>query len=133
MINGMVKMRIEGFTHAEIALRYHVSPRTVRRHTQGVSSQLVHARGNGPVDLMVWGAQQFRGIEQRARLTVHELDFALKTWRKAVLDLDALTREHLEGDVELRRRFLGEIWPAIHLRIDDQRFAQDLPPTGLGS
>ena len=41
MINGMIKMRTEGFTHAQIAARYGVSERTIRRHTEGVLPQLV--------------------------------------------------------------------------------------------
>src|SRR5439155_10985039 len=118
-INGMVKMRIEGVTHAQIAQHYRVSPRTVGRHTKGVSAQLVHAGDDGSVELLAWGVPQFRSIQQRERLRVHELDFALKEWRKAVSDLDELTRGELERDPDLRARFLRETWPPIHESIAD--------------
>src|SRR2546426_6672487 len=107
MINGMVKMRTEGFTHAQIAERYGVSQRTSRRHTEGVSPQLVHAGDQAAsVNLLAWGAEQLRAIQQALRLRVAELNLAMRRWRDAVSKLDDLTIDQLEHDAGLRRRFL---------------------------
>ena len=128
MIDQMITMRRQGFTHEEIGRRLGVSPRTVRRHTEGVSPQLVHAEDETRVDLLKWGALQMRGIQQHWHLTVEELDFCLKGWRKAVTDLDDMTVEQLERDPQLRVRFImNEVWPPLHEKIDDVRIDRDLP------
>ena len=123
MINGMGVRRRQGFTHQQIARHYGVSERTVRRHTKGVSPQLVHAGDQtARVSLLSWGALQFRAIQRAKGLTVKELDLALKAWRTAVSGLDEMTIEQLELDTELRARFLArEVWPRIHEEIDDRR------------
>ena len=128
MIDQMIRMRREGFTHAVIARRLGASARTVRRHTEGVSPQLVHAGDEKRVDLLAWGALQMRVIQQRWRLTVGELDIALKMLRTVVSELDDMTVEQLEGDHQLRVQFLlHEVWPPAHEKIDDLRLSQDRP------
>ena len=130
MIDQMTRMRREGCTHSDIARRLGASPRTVRRHTEGVSPQLVHAGDGTRVDLLNWGASQMRALQQRWRHSVTELDIALKVWRTAVSELDDMTVEHLERDPQLRSQFLlHEVWPAAHEKVDDRRMAQDFPPT----
>ena len=131
MINGMVAKRAQGFTHAHIARHFGVSERTVRRHTRGVSPQLVHAgEQTTRVNLLSWGAQQVRAIQRAKRLTVEELDLTLKGLRKAVSELDEMTIELLELDSELRDRFLmHEVWSPIHEKIDDRRMEFGLPTT----
>ncbi|SRR6266550_1532026 len=133
MINGMVKMRTEGFTHAQIAERYGVSQRTSRRHTEGVSPQLVHAGDQAAsVNLLAWGAEQLRAIQHALRLSVAELNLGMRRWRDAVFELDDLTIDQLQHDAELRRRFLlTEVWPGIHEKIDGDRAALDIPTTPL--
>ena len=84
MINGMIIRRTQGMTHALIARHYGVSERTVRRHTKGVSPQLVHAGDEMRVDLMKWAGEQFHAIQRREGLTLPELDLALKRWRRVV-------------------------------------------------
>src|SRR5260221_4755116 len=92
MINGMIKMRTEGFTHAQIAARYGVSERTIRRHTEGVLPELVHAGDQAAtVNLLSWGAEQLRAIQHGLRLSVAELNLAMRRWRDAVSELDDLT------------------------------------------
>jgi hypothetical protein len=98
MIDQMITLRRQGFTHADIGHRLGASPRTVRRHTEGVSPQLVHAEDQTRVDLLQWGALQMRAIQQHWHLTVKELDFCLKGWRNAVTDLDDMTVEQLERE-----------------------------------
>jgi len=133
MIDQMIALRRQGFTHADIGQRLDVSPRTVRRHTEGVSPQLVHAGDETRIDdLLKWGAQQLRAIQRLARLTVQELDLALKAWRTAVSNLDGMTVEQLELDQELRARFLiNEVWPPIHENIDTRRMELDIPGTPI--
>jgi len=128
MIDQMIRMRREGFTHADIARRLWASERTVRRHTEGVSPQLVHARDQTRVDLLHWGATQMRTIQQRWHLSVAELDLCMKQLRTVVSELDDMTVEQLERDPQLRVQFLmHEIWPPAHEKIDDLRLSQDLP------
>jgi orotate phosphoribosyltransferase-like protein len=130
MIDQMIRMRTEGFTQAEIADRLDVSERTVRRHTDGVTPQLVHAGDDARVDLLQWGAEQLRAIQKRWRLSVTELDICMKRLRTVVSQLDDLTVEELERDLDLRTHFLThEIWPPAHEKIDDLRLVEDLPPT----
>jgi AraC-like DNA-binding protein len=134
MIDQMIHLRREGFTHADIARRLGASERTVRRHTEGVSPHLVHASDEKRVDLLTWGALQMRVIQQRWRLTVSEFDIALKALRTAVSQLDDMTVEQLEGDNQLRVQFLlHEVWPPAHEKIDDLRLSQDLPTTFKGA
>jgi len=130
MIDQMVRMRREGFTHADIARRLGASERTVRRHTEGVAPQLVHAADETRVDLLKWGALQMRAIQQRWHLTVTELDICMKRLRTVVSELDDMTIEQLERDPQLRVQFLKhEIWPPALEKIDDLRLNQDLPTT----
>ncbi len=130
MIDQMIRMRTEGFTHARIAQKVGVSVRTSRRHTEGVSPRLVHAEDQTRVDILQWGAAQLRAIQQRWRLSVTELDICMKHLRTVVSQLDPLAIEQLERDPELRRHFLThEIWPPAHEKIDDYRIAADLPTT----
>ena len=109
MINGMVKMRVEGFTHAEIARRYRISPRSVRRHTQGVSPRLVHAGDAQQVDLLAWCAGHVYGLKDHLELTVREIDVLMKAARKAVADLDKLTVQRLQVDHKLQVDFFVHV------------------------
>src|SRR2546425_2731742 len=84
MINGMIKMRTEGFTHAQIARHYGVSERTVRRHTKGVSPRLVHATDPKHVDLLTWCSASIFASKDRLELSVRETDIALKKAREEV-------------------------------------------------
>ncbi|PYO97120.1 MAG: hypothetical protein DMD60_07940 [Gemmatimonadetes bacterium] len=130
MIDQMIALRRQGFTHADIGQRLDVSPRTVRRHTEGVSPQLVHAEDQTRVDLMQWGAVQIRAIQQRWHLRVAELDLCMKRLRTVVSQLDDMTIEQLERDPQLRVQFLmHEIWPPAHEKIDDLRLSRDVPTT----
>jgi predicted transcriptional regulator len=134
MIDQMIRMRREGLTQADIARRLGASERTVRRHTEGVSPQLVHAADETRVDLLKWGALQMRAIQQRWRLSVTELDICMKRLRTVVSELDDMTVEQLERDPQLRVQFLkNEIWPPAHEKIDDLRLDQDVPPRFSGA
>ena len=128
MVDRMVKLRQQGFSYEEIGDQVGCSERTVRRHTKGVSPQLVHAGDQTRVNLLQWGAQQLHAIQRRERLSVTEFDLALKWLSKVVSELDALTVEQLERHRELRAQFLShEVWPPVHEKIDMRRLEQGDP------
>jgi AraC-like DNA-binding protein len=130
MIDRMIKMRREGFSYVEIAKALGCSPRTVRRHTKGVSPQLVHAEDPTRVDLLQWGARQARAIQQHWRLSVGELDLVMKQLRSVISELDDMTIEQLELDRDLRVQFLmHEVWPPAHEKIDDLRLSWGIEGT----
>lgn len=132
MIDRMIKMRREGFSYVEIAKALGCSERTVRRHTKGVSPQLVHAEDPTRVDLLQWGARQVRAIQQHWRLNVAELNLVMKRLRQVISELDDMTIEQLELDRDLRGRFLmKEVWPPAHEKIDDLRLARDMELTPM--
>jgi hypothetical protein len=128
MINRMIEMRKQGFTHAAIARHFGISERSVRRHTKGVSPQLVHAEDQTRVDLLQWGAHEIRAIQQHWGLSVRELDLVLKRLRQVVSALDDMTIEQLELNPDLRVRFLmhEEVWPPAHEKIDDLRLSRGI-------
>ena len=130
MINGMVIRRTQGYTHAQIARHYGVSERTVRRHTKGVSPQLVHAGDLTRVDLMQWCARQVRAIQQHWGLSIGELDLVMKRLRRVISELDDMTVEQLELDHDLRVQFLmKEVWAPAHEKIDDVRLYRGIQGT----
>ena len=134
MIDQMIRLRREGVTQADIARRLGASERTVRRHTEGVSPQLVHAGDPTRVDLLQWGASQMRAIQRRWHLSVAELDICMKHLRTVVSELDEMTAEQLERDPQLRVQFLmHEIWPPAHEKIDDLRLSRDFPMSFNGA
>ena len=128
MVDRMIALRRQGFSHLDIAHQLGCSERTIRRHTQGVSPQLVHADDETGVDLLDWGVRQLGAAQRQRHLTLQELDLAIKRWRAAVSALDPLTGERLERDSTLRGAFFDETWPRIHLEIDTRRLSDDREP-----
>jgi len=128
MVDRMIALRRQGFSHLDIARQLRCSERTVRRHTHGVSPQLMHAGDQTGVDLLEWGVRQFGAAQHQRHLTLQELDLAIKRWRAAVSALDPLTVERLERDAKLRGVFFDESWPRIHLEIDTRRLNDDREP-----
>lgn len=128
MVDRMIALRRQGFSHLDIAHQLGCSERTVRRHTHGVSPQLVHAGDQTGVNLLDWGVGQLGKVRRQQHLTLQELDLAIKRWRASVSTLDPLTVERLERDSELRGAFFDESWPRIHLEIDTRRLNDDREP-----
>jgi transposase-like protein len=125
MINGMVKMRTEGYTHAQIARRYGVSERTVRRHTKGASPRLVHASDPKRLDLLAWCGANIFAVKDRLKLSVREADVAMKKAREEIANLDPLTRQRLERDPKMRIDFFFTVlWPAATPEIQTMRFVE---------
>ena len=128
MVSRMIALRRQGFSHLDIAHKIGCSERTVRRHTHGVSPQLMHAADHTESNLLDWGVEQLSAVQRQRRLGLDELDLAIKRWRAAVSALDPLTVEHLERDSKLRGAFFDESWPRIHLEIDNRRLNDDREP-----
>jgi hypothetical protein len=125
MINGMIAQRVQGFTHAQIADHYQVSPRTVRRHTKGVSPRLVHAADPKRIDLLAWCAVNIFAVKDRLKLNVLETDVAMKKAREGVSKLDPLTKQRLERDREMRIDFLLNVaLPSAAPEIRSMRFIE---------
>lgn len=121
MVDRMIALRRQGVSHVDIAHQLGCSERTVRRHTHGVSPQLVHAGDQTGVNLLDWGVGQLGAAQRQRHMSLLELDLAVKRWRAAVSALDPLTVERLERDSKLRGAFFDESWPLIHLEIDTRR------------
>lgn len=124
MIDQMIAMRHQGFTHADVGRRLGVSERTVRRHTSGVSPELVHAGDPSRVDLLQWCMQCVFAWKDRLDLDVEDLNIAAKHVRKAIDKLDELVAAKLEVDKKLRLDFLfSQVLPRA---MRDIKFEQDL-------
>lgn len=128
MVDRMIALRRQGFSHLDIAHQLGCSERTVRRHTHGVSPQLAHAGDQAGINLLDSGVAQLGAVQRQRHLTLEELDLAIRRWRAAVSALDPLTAERLERRPELRGELFDEIWPRIHLEIDDRRLKADREP-----
>jgi len=101
MVDRMIELRRQGFSHEEIGQRTGCSERTVRRHTKGVSPQLVHAGDPAHVDLVTWCSQRVFAIKHRLALSVPEVDAVIRQARQAVSKLDQFTVERLELDAKM--------------------------------
>src|SRR5437762_12240397 len=77
MIDRMIELRGQGFSHVAIGKRLGCSERTVRRHTQGVSPRLVHASDPKRIDLLTWCGVNIFAVKDRLNLSVRETDAAM--------------------------------------------------------
>lgn len=122
VINRMIELRRQGFSHQEIGKRVGCSARTVRRHTKGVSRGLVHAGEQKAFDLLRWCCVNVFGIRDRLELSIREADAFMKQARAAVSTLDPLTRQRLPDDRQLRLDFLFKVvWPPAARTIQTMR------------
>ncbi len=125
MVNQMIELRRQGFSHAEIGNRLGCSERTVRRHTKGVSPRLVHAGDPTRVDLVTWCSQRTLAVKDRLELSVPEIDVVIKLARQAVSKLDELTVQRLEVDPKMRMNlWLHVVWPAAAREIRSMRWIE---------
>src|SRR6266550_103506 len=123
MIDRMIALRGQGFSHVAIGKRLGCSERTVRRHTQGVSPRLVHASDPKRIDLLAWCAVNIFAAKDRLKLNVQETDVAMKKAREGVSKLDPLTKQRLERDREMRIDFLFNVaLPSAAPEIRSMRF-----------
>jgi len=127
IVNQMIELRRQGFSHQDIGKRVGCSERTVRRHTKGVSRRLVHAGEQKAFDLLRWCCVNVFAIRDRLELSIREADAFMKQARAAVSTLDPLTRQRLPDDRQLRLDFLFKVvWPAAARTIQTMRLVERL-------
>ncbi len=127
IVNQMIELRRQGFSHQEIGKKVGCSERTVRRHTKGVSRRLVHAGEQKAFDLLRWCCVNVFAIRDRLELSIREADAFMKQARAAVSTLDPLTRQRLPDDRQLRLDFLFKVvWPAAARTIKTMRLVERL-------
>jgi AraC-like DNA-binding protein len=106
MINRMQELKQQGVTLEEIARQVGCSERTVRRHTEGVTPQLIHATDQPVLDLLDWCVRSVMSASRRGLFNAKELNQIVVHARKVVARLDPYTVEHLEGNAVARKAFL---------------------------
>ena|SRR5437762_6423428 len=127
IVNQMIELRRQGFSHQDIGKRVGCSERTVRRHTKGVSRRLVHAGEQKAFDLLRWCCVNVFGIRDRLELSIREADAFMKQARAAVSTLDPLTRQRLQDDRQSRLDFLFKVaWPPAARTIQTMRLVERL-------
>ena len=121
LINQMVALRRQGFSHREIADKVERSERTVRRYTRGVSPQLELPPQREPVDVLAVGVQSIIRCRAQLGFDTREADQVIKALRRALGPLDPVTSEWLATDPQARRDFLLEFLRDVRPRISDMR------------
>ena len=107
LLDRMVELRKQGFSHREIAQKVNRSVRTVGRYLRGVSPQLQLPTTPKRVDVLAWcSARILAWVRPRWNLTPKEVDVMLKRLRKTIIEKDPLTVQWLAANEEPRRDFL---------------------------
>ncbi len=123
LLDRMVDLRRQGFSHREIAQKVNRSLRTVGRYLRGVSPKLQLPNTPKRVDVLAWCSVRILGwVRQRWKLTPQEADVILKRLRKAISEKDPLTVQWLATSEEPRLQFLvEEFLPAALSSMDAYR------------
>src|SRR5438093_2257500 len=107
LLDRMVELRKQGFSHREIAQKVNRSVRTVGRYLRGVSPQLQLPTTPKRVDVLGWcSARILAWVLPHWKLTPKEVDVMLKRLRKVIAAKDPLTVQWLAANEEPRREFL---------------------------
>lgn len=106
LLNRMIELRKQGFSHREIAEKVRRSERTVRRYTHDVRPQIVVAVAAKPVDVLAACGRIILQLRERLELTTQEVDYVFKHLRKTFESRDPLTRAWLATDAKARSDFL---------------------------
>ena len=107
LLDRMVELRKQGFSHREIAQKVNRSVRTVGRYLHGVTPQLQLPTTPKRVDVLTWcSARVLAWVRPRWKLTPKEADVMLKRLRKTIDEKDPLTVQWLAANEEPRREFL---------------------------
>lgn len=135
LVNRMVTLREQGFSHREIAQKVDRSERTVRRYTKGVSPKLELPTQPKRVDVLVACSKVILGLRQRLELDTAEVDVVLKALRKALDQKDPLTLEWLATDRHARVGFLVDevlrkVMPGINTLRHIRRIREELRACG---
>ena len=107
LLDRMVELRKQGFSHSEIAQKVKRSIRTVGRYLRGVAPQLRLPTTPKGVDVLSWcSARIIAWVQPRWKLTPKEVDVMLKRLRKVIAAKDPLTVQWLASKEEPRLEFL---------------------------
>lgn len=121
LLNQMVALRRQGFSHGEIAEKVERSERTVRRYTRGVSPHLERPPKREAVDVLAVCARSIIHHRAHLGLDMRETDQVIKALRKALEPLDPLTTEWLATDPQARRDLLTEFLRDVRGEISAMR------------
>ncbi len=121
LVNQMVALRRQGFSHGEIAEKVQRSERTVRRYTHGVSPQLKRPTQREPVDVLAVLVRSIIHYRAQLGLDTRETDHVIKALRRTLGLLDPMTREWLATDPQGRRDFLHEFLRDVRSQIGVMR------------
>ncbi len=123
LLDRMVELRRQGFSHHEIAQKVKRSVRTVGRYLRGVSPQLRLPTTPKRVDVLAWcSARILAWVRPHWKLTPKEVDVMLKRLRKVIAGKDPLTAQWLAANEEPRREFLlYEFLPRALASMDTDR------------
>ena len=135
LVNRMVTLRQQGFSHREIAQKVARSERTVRRYTNGVSPQLQLPTTPKRVDVLVACTKVILELRGRLELDTAEVDVVLKALRKTLDQKDPLTLEWLGTDSHARGDFLVDevlrkVMPGINTMRHIRRIREQLRACG---
>ena len=106
LLDRMVELRHQGFSHREIAQKVNRSVRTVGRYLRGVSPQLQLPTTPKRVDVLTRCGKIILYARDRLELTTQEVDYLFKKLRKTFEQRDPLTRDWLATDSRARVDFL---------------------------
>jgi hypothetical protein len=106
LLDRMVELRIQGFSHHEIAQKVKRSVRTVGRYLRGVSPQLRLPTTPTRVDVLAHCGRIILSGRAQLELTTREVDYVFKKLRKTFELRDPLTRDWLALDSRARMDFL---------------------------
>ena len=131
LLDRMVALRRQGFSHQQIAEKVKRSERTVRRYLRGVAPKLELPAAPKRVDVLQRCTQLILLWLPKLKLDTQEVDIVLKKLRKTLEQKDPLTLEWLATDPRARRdflvkEFLREAMSDIRERRDIQRIKEEL-------
>ena len=107
LLDRMVELRKQGFSHYDIAQKVKRSLRTVGRYLRGVPSQLRLPTAPKRVDVLEWcSARILAWVVPRWKLSPKEVDVMLKGLRNVIAKKDPLTVQWLAAHEEPRLEFL---------------------------
>jgi len=106
LLDRMVELRHQGFSHREIAQKVNRSVRTVGRYLRGVSPQLQLPTTPKRADVLTRCGKIILYARDRLELTTQEVDYLFKKLRKTFEQRDPLTRDWLATDSRARVDFL---------------------------
>jgi hypothetical protein len=135
LVNRMVALRKQGFSHQEIADKVERSERTVRRYTKGVSPRVGVPAQPNRVDVLAACGQLILHWRKELDLDTVEVDAVLKELRKALDRKDPMTLEWFATDARARRdfllyEFLGQVMPGINTMRHIRRIREGLRACG---